>query len=88
MGNIVESLGQWCPVSDDPIVHLVRAGVDRGASRRAGRGLGVVATEANPFARDAVQRWCLYQRMTGRRVGVPAELIQRDEQDVHFAAST
>ena len=75
-------------VGDDAIVHLIRAGVDRGATRRARRGLRIVPRQSHALARYAVKGRCLDEWMTRRTVGVPAELVKRDEKDVHFAAST
>src|ERR1035438_5428238 len=88
VGDVVESRGQRSAVRHDPIVHLVRAGVDRRASRRARCGLGKVTRESYPFSGDAVQRGSAHERMAGGRIRIAAELIERDEEDVHLAAST
>ena len=83
VGDVVEPLVEGCPIGDDPVVHLVGARVQHGPPGRARRRLAVVPREADPVRGELVEVRRADQRMPGRRQAVAAELVERDEQDVH-----
>ena len=81
-GDVVETSVERCAVGHDSVVHLVRARVQSGASRRAGRGLRVVPGQADAFAGELVEGGRVHHRMTCTRQAIGPELIERDQQDV------
>ena len=78
VSDVVEAGVERRAVGDDPVVHLVRARVQRGAARRARCRLRVVPGEANTLARQVVEGRCPHHGMAGARQAVGTELIERD----------
>ena len=81
--HVVKPVIEGCAVAHHPMVRLVHPGVERGPSGRAGRCLRVVPGEVDAHRPEPVEGWCGHQRMLHH---VGAELVQRDEQDVHVVA--
>ena len=55
-GDVVEAVGERRTVAADAVVHLVEAGIEAGAGRRAGGGLGVVIEERRALSGQRIER--------------------------------
>ncbi len=80
--DVGESGVERCAVQDGAVPMEIRARVEAGARRSAGRGIGPVVGEEDTACRQGVQGRRLEHGMVERREAVAAPLIERDEQDV------
>ena len=78
-GNVVEVHGMGRPIRHDAIVHLIRPGVQRGSTGRAGRRLGIVRLQEKALAGECIEGRCRHERMTDDSESIPAKLIERYE---------
>ena len=69
-------------VAADAVVHLVEPGIDAGACRRAGRGIGKMAQEHRALAGKPVDIRRLHDLVSGDPERVAPPLVASDEQDV------
>ena len=64
-GQVVEAVVERRPVADHPVVHLVGAGVEAGASRAAGCRLAEMAGEPDTVSGELVEAGRAHDRMAG-----------------------
>jgi len=85
--HVVEAPVEWRAIGDHAVVHLVRAGVQRGAPRRARCCLRVVPGESNALGRQCIEVRRAHLRMAGAAEGIAPELVERDEEYVRAHAA-
>lgn len=74
-------------VAADPVVHLIEAGVEAGARRRAGRRSSVVAPEQHALGHERIHIRRFHHRMSRRRQTIAAPLVAGDEKNIRAAHS-
>jgi len=72
-------------VAADAVVHLVEAGVEAGAGRRAGCCPAIVTAEEHALGRERVRIWRPHDRMAGRRQAIAAPLVAGDDENIRAA---
>src|SRR6185312_16200815 len=88
-GDVVEAGAERRAVAHHAVGHLVEAGVEARAGRRARRGIGVVPEERRALGSECVEVGRPDYRMVGNAQALTPPLVGGDEQDIeHQSPST
>ena len=84
--QVVQPVVERRAVRDDPVVHLIGAGVEAGSPWGTGRGLAVVAIEPHTRRGETIEVGCADQLMAGSREAIAAELVECHQEKVQSAS--